>query len=326
MNNEYPLKLSIIVPVYNVEKYLERCVNSLLHQDIDKSEYEIILVNDGSTDNSYEIAKRLTADNENIILLSQENQGLSGARNTGIEVIRGQYVMFVDSDDYVKENVLKSIVFAAESNSLDICIYKCMAKWVDGTFHDDMGQPFEINKIFSGEQLLLQGYQVASVWNCLYRTDFIKHNNMRFYPRILHEDVEFNNRIYPLAKRVMLIDTVCYYYCIHTDTLSRGNTPVKVMRIITSDIEVAAQLQLAAKFSLYSEPIQNLLVRKSRSIMCSVLMSLIRETRLGRQEKLSCLAFAKSRGVYPCVGRSLSWKNTLLSYLISIEPFYKRLL
>lgn len=325
MNNEYPLKLSIIVPVYNVEKYLERCVNSLLHQDIDKSEYEIILVNDGSTDNSYEIAKRLTADNENIILLSQENQGLSGARNTGIEVIRGQYVMFVDSDDYVKENVLKSIVFVAESNSLDICIYKCLAKLGDGTYHN-VGQPLEINKIFGGEQLLLQGYQVASVWNCLYQIDLIKNNNLSFYPRILHQDVEFNNRIYPLAKRVMQVDTICYYYCIHTDSLSRSTTPSKIMHRITSDIDVAAQLRIAAKSSVYSNPIRSLLTRKSRSIMVSLLLGMVRGINMPRREKLTCLEYAKSRCVYPCYGRSLSWKSSVLSFLLSVEPFYKRML
>lgn len=326
MNEDYPLKLSIIVPVYNVEKYLERCVNTLLNQDIEKKDYEIILVNDGSTDNSYEIAKRLTSENENIILLTQENEGQSGARNTGIEVARGRYVMFVDSDDYVKEHVLKSIVHRAETDNLDICIYKCLAKWVDGTFHDDMGEPFEKNRIFTGEQLLLHGYQVASACNCLYLTYLIKHNNMRFYPRILHEDVEFNNRIYPLAKRVKQIDTVCYYYCIHTDSSSRATTPEKVMRIITSDFDVAAQLQIAAKSSIYSNPIRSLLARKSRSITVSLLLGIVRNKLISPNEKLTCLEYAKSRGVYPCYGRTLSWKTTILSFLLNVEPLYKRLL
>lgn len=244
----------------------------------------------------------------------------------GLDKISGRYVLFVDSDDYMEGQVLGKLVATAESEQLDICIYKCLAKWTDGSFHDDMEQPFEKNKVFSGEQLLLQGYQVASVWNCLYQTNLIMHNNMRFYPGILHEDVEFNSRIYPLAKRVMLVDNVGYYYCIHSNTLSRGTTPAKVMHIIKSDIEVAAQLQQAAKSSLYSEPIKSLLARKSHSIICSVLFGLICEKCISRDEKLSCFDHAKKCGVYPCYGRTLSWRTTILSLLISMEFVYRKLL
>lgn len=326
MTKNYEKRLSIIVPVYNVEKYIERCLLSLLNQDIPKSEYEIIVVNDGTSDNSADIAQSIADKNENIIVIHRENGGLSAARNTGMEYVHGEYIMFVDSDDYIKEDVLNSILITAESNNLDICIYKCLAKWGDGTFHDDIGQAFEKNRVFSGEQLLLQGYQVASVWNCLYRMDLIINNNMRFYPRILHEDIEFNNRVYPLAKRVMLIDTICYYYCIHTNTLSRLTSPAKIMHSITSDIDVAAQLQIAAKSSIYSNPIRSLLARKSRSIIASLLLGMVRDKRISCSDKQTCLEYAKSRGVYPCFGRSLSWKSSLFSYILSIEPLYKRLL
>ena len=312
-NTQYEKRLSIIVPVYNVEKYLERCIDSLLHQDIDKSECEIILVNDGSTDRSGEIARNFASKYDIICLIEQENKGLSGARNSGLDVAKGKYIMFVDSDDYIKEDVLNSILITAESNNLDICIYKCLAKWGDGAFHDDIGQAFEKNRVFSGEQLLLEGYQVASVWNCLYKMDLIINNDMRFYPRILHQDVEFNNRIYPLAKRVMLIDNVCYYYCIRTDSSIRGNSPAKVMHSITSDIDVAAQLQIAAKSSIYSNSIRSLLARKSRSIIASLLLGMVRDKRISCSDKQTCLEYAKSRGVYPCYGRSLSWKSSLFS-------------
>ena len=322
---KYEKRLSVIVPVYNVENYLERCIDSLLCQDIPHDEYEIILVNDGSTDSSYNIAKRLAEENNNIILLTQKNQGASVARNTGLEHVHGKYVFFVDSDDYLKDNSLGGIVAVAESNKLDICIFKCLAKWSDDTLHN-IGYPFEKNKVFTGEQMLLQGYLVSAVWNCLYLVDLIRRNNISFYPGMVHEDVVFNHRIYPLAQRVMLVDFVCYYYCINPDSVSRGTNPAKLLRLRKSDVDVVAQFDLASKSCLYSYPIRTLLARKGNSITSSLMFSLIRDKMLSRNDKMFCLNYAKSHGVYPIHGKTLSWKTTLLTHLLNQEWFLKRLL
>lgn len=107
MVKEYTKKLSIIVPVYNAEEYIEGCVNSLLKQDLSEQEYEIILINDGSTDNSPKLAQKLKEQNNNIVLLSQENKGQSVARNKGMDIAKGKYIMFVDADDKLYPNVIK---------------------------------------------------------------------------------------------------------------------------------------------------------------------------------------------------------------------------
>ena len=104
------MKISLIVPVYNVEKYIEKCLLSCLKQDIPQSDYEIIVVNDGSPDSSLAIAERIAAAATNIIIVSQKNGGLSAARNTGLKIAKGDYIWFIDSDDTIKENCLKSIV------------------------------------------------------------------------------------------------------------------------------------------------------------------------------------------------------------------------
>src|SRR5690606_24149359 len=95
------LRLSIIIPMYNVEPYIERCLSSLQDQDIPMEEYEIICINDGSPDNSREVVIRFQRQNKNIILIDQSNQGVSKARNNGINVARGKYLLFVDPDDYI---------------------------------------------------------------------------------------------------------------------------------------------------------------------------------------------------------------------------------
>ena len=96
------IQLSIVIPIYNVEKYLYTCLLSIMTQDIPLTDYEVILINDGSSDGSLVIAERFAAQYSNIRLISQENRGLSGARNRGIEEAQGEYIWFIDSDDYIE--------------------------------------------------------------------------------------------------------------------------------------------------------------------------------------------------------------------------------
>lgn len=119
-------KISIIVPVYNVEEYLKKCIESLVNQSI--VEKEIIFVNDGSTDNSYSILEMYKKMYPEIIILNKENGGLSSARNAGIEIAKGDYIGFVDSDDYVDEKMFELMVNHSEEKNADMVI--CKHKWV----------------------------------------------------------------------------------------------------------------------------------------------------------------------------------------------------
>lgn len=111
--------LSIIIPVYKVEKYLRKCLDSCVNQDIPKDQYEIIAVNDGSPDNCQSILEEYEREYDNVRILKQENQGLSKARNNGLDIAKGDYVWFVDSDDWIEENCLSEII-AKLDNSPDI--------------------------------------------------------------------------------------------------------------------------------------------------------------------------------------------------------------
>jgi glycosyltransferase involved in cell wall biosynthesis len=114
------MKVSIIVPVYNLEKYLVRCLDSLLDQDLNESEYEIICINDGSNDSSGDLISDYKNKYANIIYLNQENKGVSAARNAAMKVARGEYLLFVDGDDSLYPNVLKALYENADSNKLDL--------------------------------------------------------------------------------------------------------------------------------------------------------------------------------------------------------------
>lgn len=111
-------KISVIVPVYKVEKYIRRCIESILKQDF--TDYELILVNDGSPDNSPTICKEYAKKHKNIVLINQKNQGLSKARNTGMDNAQGEYILFLDSDDYIEQGMFKHLVYLAEKHKADI--------------------------------------------------------------------------------------------------------------------------------------------------------------------------------------------------------------
>ena len=115
------LLLSIIIPAYNAESYLRRCIDSIFKQEINKNEFEVIIIDDGSQDKSYDIALAIASEHKNIFVYTQRNSGQAVARNIGLEKAKGKYVMFVDSDDYLIENTILKVLDIAEENQLEIC-------------------------------------------------------------------------------------------------------------------------------------------------------------------------------------------------------------
>ena len=208
------IKLSFIVPVYNVEQYLRKCVDSLLEQDLSSSEYEIILVDDGSTDGCPAICDEYAAKHENIRVIHQKNGGLSAARNAGIKIAKGEYVCFVDSDDYWEENMLGSLIVQVERENLDVLRF-------DYQNVNERYEVFEPNKIpryidlktdvVDGETYLNErmSYACYAVMFIIKR-ELLK--NCLFKEGIYFEDTEWLPRMLIRAKRVNATRTMVYYY------------------------------------------------------------------------------------------------------------------
>lgn len=221
------MKLSIIVPIYNVAPYLRKCVDSLLGQDI--SDYEIILVDDGSTDDSGTIADEIVKeaignrqwaiDNETnrptLRVIHQSNAGLSAARNTGIAAATGEYIMFVDSDDYLQPNTLGTLLEQAERDNLDVLRFRyqnvresgdAFAPYKDMTNYNDYSSTPTDGLTFLNERIGTQCYVVQFL---------VKANIVRqelFTLGIYFEDTDWTPRILLRAKRVASTDLVVYNY------------------------------------------------------------------------------------------------------------------
>lgn len=218
------MNFSIIVPVFNVERYIERCITSIETQDLDSGSYEVIAVNDGSTDNSLKILIELSNTYSNLRIISQENKGLSEARNTGMRSAKGDYIMFVDSDDWIQENCLNRIITVCEEDNLDL-LRICAANVINGVAKRRFSLPNR-EGIITGRSVIGRGYFACAPFT-IYKRSFLEEYNLSFYPGIFHEDNEFTPRVYYYAQRVEEIDDIIYYVYQNPNSITRTVNPKK---------------------------------------------------------------------------------------------------
>ena len=237
------MKLSIIVPVYNVEAFLKKCVDSLLAQDLPKEDYEVILVDDGSTDSSGVLCDTLAAEHGNIRVIHQRNRGLSGARNAGIPAASGDYVLFVDSDDFLCPNVLGTLVGLMEAKELDILRFNYQNVNMEGAV-------FEPNKyvkpfvdysdvVCDGETFLNErlGY-ACYAWQFLVKASLLQQEGNGFKEGIYFEDVEWTPRILLQAQRVASTDIIVYNYLFRTGSIARNTDHEKKRKAIRDKMTI----------------------------------------------------------------------------------------
>lgn len=229
MEEQY--RFSIIVPVYNVEGYLEKCVTSLLEQDYPLETVEILLVDDGSTDCSGQMCDALSEKNPCIRVLHKDNGGLSSARNYGINKASGEYVIFVDSDDYIESctcRVLDAVL--NKTGQVDAVVYDGMAEESCGKKRMRCMTAVQ-KKAVPGKEFLLEQYQNKTMnveaWLYMYRREFLDKNHLRFKEGILHEDVEFTPRALLKADKVIAIPDCLYHYVIRENSISTQRDKTK---------------------------------------------------------------------------------------------------
>lgn len=205
------MKLSIIIPVYNVEQYIGRCLSSCLNQpNVTADDYELVIVNDGTKDNSMAIVEEMTHGCANVTIINQHNQGLSMARNAGLKAAKGEYVWFVDSDDWIEEGCLHEIIDCLELTKVDVLQLQYRNVYSDGAPCDE--HYATIKGVISGKEFLTKNNYFTAVPFMIYRRGLIVNNQLAFYPGIYHEDNEFKPRVVYLAERCASYDKVAYNY------------------------------------------------------------------------------------------------------------------
>ena len=239
--------LSIVVPVYNVEAFLRKCVDSLSHQDIGREEYEIILVDDGSTDTSGAICDEIAREISNVVVIHKSNGGLSSARNAGIDAAAGDFIQFVDSDDYLNPGVLGGLLEQVSRQRLDILRFNYQNV-------NAKGEVFEPNKVskpfvdfssevcngltFLNERL---GYACYAV-QFIVRASLLKTPSGKFKEGIYFEDVDWTPRVLMKAERVSSTDQIVYNYLFRSGSITRDNNLSKKRKVADDQLSLIDSL------------------------------------------------------------------------------------
>lgn len=259
------MELSIIVPIYNVEDYLEECLKSLYN--IKNIKLEIILVNDGSKDNSFKIMEKFKEIYpEKTVLINKENGGLSSARNVGMKAAVGEYISFIDSDDFIDVDEFEKFFKEGQKDKLDVMVgnmrYYTPEKTGDSLFRSDI---IKNSGIVNGIDFFWNLFQKPKcfreeVVDDIYKREFLVKNNIWFNENIVHEDSEFTPLVYLKAEKVKYIDRAFYFYRQRT-----GSIMNKV-----SEKSIVSLESICEKFFIECK---NLDSKKGKEVLSSLILS-----------------------------------------------------
>jgi len=233
------LKLSVIVPMYNVENYLHKCIDSLLQQDLSSDEYEIILVDDGSPDRCGEICDEYAAKHSNFKVIHRENGGLGAARNSGMDVARGKFVQFVDSDDYLEPMVLGSLARKMEMDGLDVLRfnYQNVNEQYEIFEPNKTSKPFVdyCDEICDGLTFLTERLGFGCyAWQFVVRRELF--DECRFKGSAYFEDTEWTPRLLLKAKHVTSTDLMAYNYLMRDGSITKSIDEHKKRKVLSDKL------------------------------------------------------------------------------------------
>ena len=217
------IRLSIIIPFYNVEQYIAQCLDSVYRQDIPEEEYEVICVDDCSPDNSIAIVEEYVKKHDNLVIVrNQYNRKLGGARNAGMEVANGKYIWFIDSDDFIEENCVGKLLSIAENEDLDMLHFN----YVEYPNAENPTRRPQNTELMSGTDMwfdpaFIWAHDLVTAWRKLYKRQFLIDNNIQFAEHIMFEDNDYAIVVFANAKRVKHIALCAYHYRNNPNSITR---------------------------------------------------------------------------------------------------------
>lgn len=286
-------KVSVIVPIYNVEKYLEKCINSLLSQTLE--DIQIILVNDGSKDNSGNIAREYEKNNKNrIIYVEKENGGLSDARNYGLKYATGDFIAFLDSDDYIEKNAYEEMYNKAIEENAD---------YVECDFIWEFPNKIRVDKQYpyKNKKEMLSFVRVVA-WNKLIKRQLITDNNLEFPKGLRYEDVEFTYKLIPFINKFTYVDKPFIHY------VQREGSIANVQNERTAEIFTVLDnvIEFYKKNNIYEEYRDELEYNYARYLLCSSLKRMCKIKDKTIRKKLLTESWKRLNSNFP------NWKENVI--------------
>lgn len=256
-------KVSIIIPVYNVAEYLKQCLDSIYSQV--KDNYEVILIDDGSSDNSGKICDEYAANDNRIIVIHKENGGLSDARNAGIKIATKEYIYFVDSDDWLAPNAISTLLDFAIENNCEVVQSGLYYAYNDYLLYDNSRKsPFILNREQAMKELIKNDYIKNFAWGKLYKTEIVKKH--LFVKGVYFEDSYWQHHIIHETSNYGVIPTPLYYYRQRNESIS-GTFSLKILDLLKG--YERRLLFISMKYPQYT----NLMAKKLWEITANILIS-----------------------------------------------------
>ena len=292
-------KVSVIVPIYNVEKYLEKCINSLLSQTLE--DIQIILVNDGSKDNSGNIAKECEKNNKDrVIYVEKENGGLSDAINYGLKYATGDFIAFLDSDDYIEKNAYEKMYNKAIEENAD---------YVECDFIWEFPNKIRVDKQYpyKNKKEMLSFVRVVA-WNKLIKRQLIIDNNLEFPKGLRYEDVEFTYKLIPFINKFAYVDKPFIHY------VQREGSIANVQNERTAEIFTVLDnvIEFYKKNNIYEKYRDELEYNYARYLLCSSLKRMCKIKDKSIREKLLTESWERLNSNFP------NWKENVILKTVNI--------
>ena len=317
------MTLSIIVPVYNVAAYLERCIDSLLNQGLNSSEYEIILVNDGSTDKSFEICQRYAGQYGQIRLITQENQGPGAARNAGMSLAMGEYICFVDSDDYLDDKGLFKLIRWCDGTNDGIRFW---CRILDGRSNSAVRQTEDsYYNVMTGTEYLATFGLESFCWNWLYKKAFLNKQNLKF-DVVINEDFRFISSF--LLDNPMIVSTSYRFYnlVVRDGSITTSKDPEHLRRGVYDTLETL--LLLKEKILSYKDTIPVLYDKCLSSLQSKMphIFSRLLGSNLSKEEYLEIVNCCRKEELLPLPTQKDSIKIRITNRVINFISQHPSLL
>jgi glycosyltransferase involved in cell wall biosynthesis len=322
------MSLNIIIPVYNTSLYLEKCFNSLIIDDlkyINEINAQVLFVNDGSTDNSLQIINKIKEKYSFVKVIDQKNSGLSTVRNNAIKKTDSDFFLFLDSDDRLNIKEIVHLYKKAQSDKLDL-IYYGLEYFDENNVKTGVmaPQPVPFNKELSGKTILLSNYYPSSACLCLYNTEFIKKNELFFFPKISQQDVEYSIRLLIKAKKVYFTKSIAYEYFRRTDSITMSKDEKKVKKYLRDMIIVATQMSKNVNNNSLDAEMIKCVEENYNSVVWGLIWRFItKREEVDYEFKVECLNALKKENLYPIKGALRSTFQKTLSLMYNMEWLLK---
>lgn len=320
------LEISIIIPVYNAESYIERCLQSIVSSTVPEGSYEIIAVDDSSSDRSLEVLQKMEEQVPQLHVYHRRKAGPGGARNLGLNYAKGRYIMFVDADDYINtasfSHLLSLLISQYEQDIIGFDYLKIDS---EGNERPYSNQLFPYCREMSGAEYMNMQQPLGILWGYFFNRRFVLKNNLKFQEKIAHSDEDFVSRAFCVAETVTFLPVLLYYYCYNSESvINKQGKEYEEKRFYD-------HLKVIDGLSIYRQELSDSFVgsgldRKIDYLVVSVIRLLVRK-RMEDEFIKMCLSFFTEINLYPLPYRRYDWKYSffrILTYTPKRVLWWKR--